>query len=108
MLTTITASLLIGASTGLLFNVRMVMNLSIAAVAVCCTTTLLGLTAPSSAALYAIAAIISLQVGYLVSLIIAALGLADEPSPIEDKVQNEAQERPSAPLALARSKRRRS
>lgn len=105
MLTTITAGLLIGASTGLLFNVRMVMNLSIAAVAVCCATTLLGLTSPAAGALYAIAAIVALQVGYVVSLIIAALGLAGEPAPIEEKVQTEASEKPSAPLALARSKR---
>ncbi len=105
MLTTITAGLLIGASTGLLFNVRMVLHLSIAAIAVCGVTTLLGLNTPGTAALYAIAAVVALQVGYLVSLIIAALGLTREPAPIEDAARREASEKPASRLLLARSKR---
>lgn len=107
MLTTITAGLLIGASTGLLFNVRMVLHLSIAAIAVSGVSAIVGLNAPGAAALYAIAAVVALQAGYLVSLLISALGLADAPAAIEDTVQKDNAEKPASPLLLARSKRRR-
>lgn len=83
MLLTITASLLIGATAGLLFNIRMVLHLTILAAIACGLAALAGLATPAGAALHAVAALIALQCGYFVSLIIAALGLAQEPATVD-------------------------
>lgn len=104
MLTTITAGLLIGASTGLLFNVRMVLHLSIVAVAICGATAVFGQISPGGAALYAIVAVIALQAGYFVSLMIAALGLTREPARLEEPLRNDAN---SQSLLAAQAKRSR-
>lgn len=84
MLLTITASLLVGATAGLLFNVRIVLHLAVAAIFGFGLAALIGLDTPIGAALHAIAAVIALQCGYFVSLILSALGLTQEPVAVEE------------------------
>lgn len=79
MLLTITACLLAGAAVGLKFNVRVVFHLALAALLVAGIVAATGQTGWGLAALYGIAAVISLQCGYFVSLLINALGLTREP-----------------------------
>lgn len=72
-------SLLAGLVIGLRFNVRLLMMVCLAALVVGAVAPLLGRVGMGTSLLMAAVAVLSLQVGYFVAVVIGAMQLADEP-----------------------------
>jgi hypothetical protein len=75
MILTAAVAFFAGATMGLRFNVKMVAHASLLIILAAVVAAATGLTFATTAALYGVIAIIALQVGYSVTLILGAMGL---------------------------------
>lgn len=82
MLITATVCLLLGAVIGLKFNLKMIAHAMAFSSLIWIIVAATGTMSVGSAMLQAILAAVMLQVGYFVSLLIAVLGLTDEPEQV--------------------------
>lgn len=82
----VSLSLLSGLVVGIRFNVRMLVWLCLGAIAVGTAAALFGPIAVSRSVLMTTVAIVALQVGYFVALVIGAMRLSEDPVPVREDV----------------------
>lgn len=89
-------SLLFGIVLGLRFNVRILFALCLVVIIAGIGTALFGLAAVGDAALFAVSTTVALQVGYFVSMVIAAMNLTESPADVATR-EGEARHRIELP-----------
>lgn len=94
-------SLLSGIVFGLKFNVKFLLLVCLAAIVAGTGSTLAGVSGPGHSALMAALAIVALQVGYFIAVVITAMRLTEEPVGVDREA--DARERGRDTLGARRS-----
>lgn len=81
----VSLSLLTGLVVGIRFNVRMLVWLCLGAIAVGTAAALTGQIGGARGVLMTTVAIVALQVGYFVALVIGAMRLSEDPIPVREE-----------------------